>query len=201
MKSAHQVSALREHARIPGHRHDPQSAKLVWTTSNKYECQVVEASCIKSFKNCNISKGEVKVSSAQAAFFIKSTGIKKPKSSANRTQQQLPSRQPPLYVSRLSSTRTTTAIAPDRTQPSIAIPLPPSTTTPWLPHATPTRPTLATNYISSSQPAPSSTDPITFSPSIHPVSQRVISIRQQGSFHSPRRLRSVRSDHPFRSLE
>ena len=201
MKSAHQVSALREHARKPGHRHDPQSAKLVWTTSNRYECQVVEASCIKSFKNCNISEGEVKVSSAQAAFFIKSTGIKKPKSSANRTQQQLPSRQPPLYVSRLSSTRTTTAIAPDRTQPSIAIPLPPSTTTPWLPHATPTRPTLATNYTSSSQPAPSSTDPITFSPSIHPVSQRVISIRQQGSIHSPRRLRSVRSDHPFRSLE
>ena len=52
-----------------------------------------------------------KVSSAQAAFFIKSTGIKKPKSSTNRRQQQLPSRQPPLYVSRLSSTRTTTPIA------------------------------------------------------------------------------------------
>ena len=201
MKSAHQVSALREHARKPGHRHDPQSAKLVWTTSNKYECQVVEASCIKSFKNCNISEGEVKVSSAQAAFFIKSTGIKKPKSSANRTQQQLPSRQPPLYVSRLSSTRTTTPISPDRTQPSTAIPLPPSTITHLPPHATPTRSTLATNYTSSSQPAPSSTDPIIFSPSVHPVSQRVMSIRQQGNTHSPRRLRSVRSENPFRSLE
>ena len=77
MKSGYQVNALREHALKPGHRHNPQSAKLIWTTNNKYECQVVDASCIKSFKIFNISQGEVKVSSAQAAFFIKTTGIKK----------------------------------------------------------------------------------------------------------------------------
>lgn len=133
MQNQHQFSALTEHAKKPGHEDNPKSIKLIWTTNNKYECQLVEASCINIFKHCNVSKGEVKVTPATSAFMVKITGIKKPKPSANRTQRHGPSRQRPLYVSRLLSTvpsaPTASPIPPDRTQPPANILTPPSIST------------------------------------------------------------------------
>ena len=48
----------------PGHEFDLSAASLIWQSNNEYECQFVEASCIKSLTNCNIRSGEIKVSPA-----------------------------------------------------------------------------------------------------------------------------------------
>ena len=50
----------------PGHDFRTSEAKLIWKTHNKYESQLVEASCISQFPSCNISKGEIRVSPAMA---------------------------------------------------------------------------------------------------------------------------------------
>ena len=51
-----------EHLKLhPDHNFDLSAASLIWRSNNEYECQFVEAACITSLTNCNISKGDVKL--------------------------------------------------------------------------------------------------------------------------------------------
>ena len=73
-----QSSALVIHMqKYPGHYFDTSTAKLIWKTRNKYECQFIESACISRLPCCNTKKGEITVSPVISAFTTHITGLNK----------------------------------------------------------------------------------------------------------------------------
>ena len=70
---------------------------MIWRSNNEYECQFVEAACINSLSNCNISKGDVKLFPPVASLVSNITVTHKSKRNRNNNG---PLRNP-LYVSPL----------------------------------------------------------------------------------------------------
>ena len=84
---------------FPGHKFDTSAARLIWQSNNEYECQFVEASCIKSLTNCNISTGDIKVSPAIASLVASIVVSHRSKGNGNNSLTQRTS----LYKSPLAS--------------------------------------------------------------------------------------------------
>ena len=106
-------SALVQHINShPGHSFEPASAQLIWNTRNKYESQLVEASCIKMLPHCNISEGDITVGNAVASFTTRLAGLHKlmvaPKHSRRHST--------PLYTSRVSVTSPASQLPHSSTQ-------------------------------------------------------------------------------------
>ena len=87
-----------EHLKLhPDHNFDLSAASVIWRSNNEYECQFVEAACIKSLTNCNISKGDVKLFPPVASLVSNIAVTHKSKRNRNNSG---PLRNP-LYVSPL----------------------------------------------------------------------------------------------------
>ena len=63
-----QSSALVKHVQdFPGHSFNPGNTRLIWSTRDVYQSQLLEASCIKLFPSCNRDPGDVTVIQTFAA--------------------------------------------------------------------------------------------------------------------------------------
>ena len=70
-------SDLVKHVReFPGHAFNPWKARLIWTTRDVYQSQLLEAACIKLFPSCNRGPGDVAVSQTFASVCMYLAGFK-----------------------------------------------------------------------------------------------------------------------------
>ena len=70
-------SALVKHVQeFPGHAFNPWNARLIWTTRDVYQSQLLEAACIKLFPSCNRGPGDVTVSQTFASVCMHLAGFK-----------------------------------------------------------------------------------------------------------------------------
>ena len=70
-------SALVKHVQdFPGHGFNPGNARLIWSTRDVYQSQLLEASCIKLFPSCNRGPGDVTVSQTFASVCMHLVGYK-----------------------------------------------------------------------------------------------------------------------------
>ena len=155
-------SALVQHIQShPGHGFDPSSARLIWKTRSKYECQFVEASCIKKFSSCNVSPGEISVSAATASITTRLANLDKPLTNIGPRRQH----RSPLYVSRPSAACTNqhSPLQLPTTSPTV----PPTQTVPIQTIATLSDPPTPAQIIPVRTHSP---DPASTSPTSSPVS-------------------------------
>ena len=84
-------SALVKHAQdFPGHGFNPGNARLIWSTRDVYQTQLLEAACIKLFPSCNRGPGDVTVSQTFASVCMYLVGFKGSTGSSSHTASSPP---------------------------------------------------------------------------------------------------------------